>query len=183
MLDKIIGDVADSYIRLLKNLKEMKNMEIKDVIESLKIKNKTVSTMESCTGGGIANAITNVEGASDVFKFGAVTYSNDFKIKMGVDKNIIDKYSVYSMETAHEMSKNISLFTNSNYGIGITGKLNRVDKNNHYGRDNIVFISIYDSDNDKFYDKEIEVTLGSRKENKELIITNVIDLLILSEVK
>ena len=32
--------------------------------------------MESCTGGGVVNAITNIEGASDILKFSAVTYSN-----------------------------------------------------------------------------------------------------------
>ena len=95
--------------------------------------------MESCTGGGIANAITNIEGSSEVFKFGAVTYSNEYKIKMGVSSNIIDKYTVYSAETSNEMSKNISNYTNSNYGIGVTGKLNRVDKFNLYGEDNIVY--------------------------------------------
>ena len=105
---------------------------MKDLVKLLIEKNKTISTMESCTGGGVANAITNVEGASNVLKFSAVTYSNEFKIKMGVDKSIIDKYSVYSIETANEMSKNISKFTNSDYGIGITGKLNRVDENNLY---------------------------------------------------
>lgn len=112
---------------------------MKEIIEKLTNLNKTISTMESCTGGGIANAITNIEGASEVFKFSAVTYSNEYKIKMGVDKNIIDEYSVYSMETANEMSKNISKFTNSNYGIGITGKLNRVDRFNPYGLDNVVY--------------------------------------------
>ena len=131
---------------------------------------KTISTMESCTGGGVANAITNVEGSSEVLKFSAVTYSNEFKIKMGVSSDIIDKYSVYSMETAIEMSKNISLFTGSNYGIGITGKLNRADKNNLFGQDNIIYISIYDRDNDKYYNKEIKAINDIRSKNKEMII-------------
>ena len=138
---------------------------------------KTVSTMESCTGGGLANAITNVPGASEVLQFSAVTYSNDFKIKMGVSKDIIDKYSVYSMETANEMSFNISKFSNSNYGIGITGKLNREDKNNPYGKNNIIFISIYDKDNDKFYNEELISSENTRKENKELVVKKVIDML------
>ena len=144
---------------------------MKEVIEKLTELNKTISTMESCTGGGVADAITSIEGASEVLKFSAVTYSNEFKIKMGVDPKIIDKYSVYSKEVAQEMSKNISQFTNSNYGIGITGKLNRVDKNNPFGKDNVVFISIYDKDNDKFYDYDIEVKEKSRKENKKKVIS------------
>jgi len=147
---------------------------MKQIIDLLKEKNKTISTMESCTGGGVANAITNIEGASEVLKFSAVTYSNEYKIKMGVDEKVIDKYSVYSMETAIEMSKNISNFASSNIVVGITGKLNRVDINNPYGEDNVVFISIYDKDNNKYYNYKIEATEGSRKENKELVIDKII---------
>ena len=148
--------------------------DFSNIVKLLIKNNKTISIMESCTGGGVANTITNIEGSSEVFKFGAVTYSNEYKIKMGVSKDIIDKYSVYSMETANEMSKNISLFTNSNYGIGITGKLNRIDKYNPYGKDNIVYISIYDSDNDKYYNSIVEATCIDRRENKELIINKII---------
>lgn len=103
---------------------------MEEIVRLLKQNNKTISTMESCTGGSIASAITNIEGSSEVLKFSAVTYSNEFKIKMGVDKTIIDKYTVYSPEVANEMSKNISNFTSSNYGIGITGQLNRYDPYN-----------------------------------------------------
>lgn len=151
---------------------------MKEVVKKLIEKKKTISTMESCTGGGVANAITNIEGASEVLKFSAVTYSNEFKIKMGVSEDVINKYSVYSMETAEEMSKSISDFTNSNYGIGITGKLNRVDINNPYGEDNVVFISIYDKENDKYIKKTVEAIKPSRKENKELVIENIIELLL-----
>lgn len=148
------------------------------VINLLKGKKKTISTMESCTGGGVVNSITNIEGASEVLKFSAVTYSNEFKIKMGVSSDIIDKYSVYSIETAMEMSKNISKFTNSNYGVGITGKLNRVDINNLYGSDNTVYISIYDKDNDIFYNYNIDVNKQTRKENKKQVIDLIVDKLL-----
>lgn len=151
---------------------------MKRVVEKLKKNNKTISSMESCTGGGVANAITNIEGASDVIKFSAVTYSNEYKIKMGVSKDVIDKYSVYSIQTANEMSYNIAKFANSNLGVGITGKLNRVDKNNPYGEDNVVFISIYDKDNDKYYTSEVMATKGSRKENKELVINEIINMIL-----
>ena len=52
------------------------------IIKKLTDLNKTIATMESCTGGGVANSITNIEGASEVIKFSAVTYSNEFKIKI-----------------------------------------------------------------------------------------------------
>ena len=147
---------------------------MQEIVEKLIKLNKTISTMESCTGGGVVNAITNIPGASEVLKFSAVTYSNEFKIKMGVAANIIEKYTVYSSETATEMSKNISLFTNSSYGIGITGKLNRQDKNNKFGSNNKVYISIYDKELDKFYNFDILVTKKTREENKQMIIEFII---------
>ena len=151
---------------------------MKEVIEKLTKENKTISTMESCTGGGVANAITNIPGASEVLKFSAVTYSNEFKIKMGVSSQIIDKYSVYSRETADEMSMNISEFTNSNYGVGITGKIGRIDRFNPYGEDNTIYISIYDRDSNKYYNEVVSATLESREDNKELIINKVIEMLL-----
>ena len=143
---------------------------MEEIINILTKRNKTISFMESCTGGALANFITNIEGASKVLKFSAVTYSNEYKIKMGVSKDIIDKYSVYSIEVAMEMSKCISNFSNSDYAVGVTGKLNKIDENNLYGKDNVVFISIYDKNLDKFYNYNIEVNKEDRKENKKLVI-------------
>ncbi|MDO5393956.1 MAG: CinA family protein [Mycoplasmatota bacterium] len=148
-----------------------------DLVKKLVSQKITISTMESCTGGGVANSITNIEGASEILKFSAVTYSNEFKIKMGVSSEIIDKYSVYSMETAEEMSKNISKFTGSILGVGITGKLNRVDINNPYGEDNVVFVSVYDSRTKNFLNAKVEAVRGSRKENKELVIEKIISMI------
>ena len=119
------------------------------VVEKLIKNNKTISTMESCTGGAIANAITNIPNASKVINFSAITYSNEYKIKMGVSEELINKYSVYSMEVANAMSKSIVNYTNSNYGVGVTGKLKKIDENNLFGEDDIVYLSIYDKDNDQ----------------------------------
>ena len=124
---------------------------MKEIVEKLIEKNKTISTMESCTGGYLVNEITNIEGASSILKFSAVTYSNEYKIKMGVDENIIETYSVYSIETAKEMSKKISDFTNSDYGVGITGKINKKDPNNLVGEDDLIYLSIYEKELDKYH--------------------------------
>ena len=150
---------------------------MKEIIEILTRNNETISTMESCSGGAIANEITNIPGASEVFMFSAITYSNEYKVKMGVNKELIDKYTVYSKEVANEMSKVISEYTCSDYGIGITGKLNRVDIHNPYGSDNIVYISIYSKKDDKYYNATVECTEEARKDNKKLVIDTVIYLL------
>ena len=143
------------------------------VVKRLIELNKTISTMESCTGGSVVNSITNVEGASEILKFSAVTYSNEFKIKMGVSSEVIDKYSVYSMETAMEMSKNISLFTNSDYGVGVTGKLNRIDKANLVGEDNVIYVSIYIKEKDDYCNFSLKAIKPNRIENKKLIVKEI----------
>lgn len=146
---------------------------MRKIVDLLKNKNKTIATMESCTGGYVASSITDVTGASEVLKFSAVTYSNEFKIKFGVNETTIDTYSVYSKEVAREMAKNISLFASSDYGIGITGKINRQDKNNMYGEDNKIFYSIYDRSKNEYYDYEITAISDTRNNNKKYILENI----------
>lgn len=142
---------------------------MKEIVKLLIKKHKTIATMESCTGGFIASSITDVEGASEVLGFSAVTYSNEYKIKLGVSAETIEKYSVYSKEVAEEMAKSISDFAQSDYGIGITGKINRSDKNNLYGDDNKIYYSIYDKTNNKFYDFELLAINDTRFNNKVMI--------------
>ena len=50
--------------------------EYREIVKLLKKAKKTIATMESCTGGGVVNCITNIEGSSEVLMFSAVTYSN-----------------------------------------------------------------------------------------------------------
>ncbi len=150
---------------------------MEEVVDSLIQINKTISVMESCTGGFVSNAITNIPGASNIFSFGAVTYSNEYKIKLGVNKELIDEYSVYSSEVAKDMSRAITTYTNSNYGIGVTGKMNKPDPNNPYGDDSTVYISIYDKDNDIYYPKTIVLKHESRIDNKNQVLEEIINIL------
>lgn len=143
------------------------------IIEMLKNKNCYVATMESCTGGSVASEITNHSGASQVLKFSAVTYSNEYKIKMGVDPAIIDEFSVYSMETAVEMAHNISEFAQADYGIGITGKINDPDPANEAGLNDEIFICIYDKNVDQEYCFTMNALNITREENKERIIETI----------
>ena len=90
----------------------------------------TVTTMESATAGQIASLITDTEGSSAVLKGAFVTYSNEAKIMQGVPTDIIEKYSVYSLETASEMAKACRNTYVADIGIGITGTLGNVDPAN-----------------------------------------------------
>lgn len=147
---------------------------MQEIIKELTNNHQTIATMESCTGGALASEITNYPGASEILKFSAVTYSNEYKIKMGVDKNIIDKYSVYSPETAVSMAKAISNFANADYGIGITGKFNAQDPHNLKGADNIIFVNIYKKSTKENFLLTIKAQDVPRVQNKTLVIAKII---------
>ena len=155
-------------------MKKIKTM--KDLVNYLILCNKKISTMESCTGGDVANEITNIEGASNIFGFGMVTYSNEYKIKQGVNKKTIEEYTVYSLEVANEMSRVVQNYTSSDYAIGITGQMRRVDPNNITDEDNRVYISIYDKEGDKYYNKIVIMNKKTREENKKEVIKAVIEM-------
>ena len=142
----------------------------KNVVNKLNELNKTISFMESCTGGYLANTITNVSGASNVLKASLVTYSNEYKIKFGVSKETIDKYTVYSSEVADEMAKKVAEFTKSDYGIGITGELANLNK-----EENKVYYSIYNTDINKIINRVLYVEPNDREKMKDDISNNVLE--------
>ena len=150
---------------------------MENIVDELILNNKTISTMESCTGGFVASSITNVSGSSKIFKFGAVTYSNEYKIRMGVNEDVINEYSVYSIETAKEMSKKISDFTNSDYGVGVTGTINEIDPNNISKSISKVYLSVYIKSSDEYLTKCINTINALRLDNKEYITKNIVEML------
>ncbi|MBR2507948.1 MAG: CinA family protein [Bacilli bacterium] len=97
-------------------------MKALKVIDKLIEKNWTISFAESCTGGLLAATFVEVPNASKVFNESFVTYSDESKIvRLGVNKETIEKHTVYSKEVADEMAINVAKTTNSNVGIGISG--------------------------------------------------------------
>lgn len=71
----------------------------------LKSKKLSLSTAESCTGGGVAAAITSVAGSSEYFMGGIVVYSNDVKVSLlHVSSETLEKYGAVSRETVMEMA-------------------------------------------------------------------------------
>ena len=92
-------------------------------LHTLLWKNKeTVSTAESCTGGNIAASLTSLPGSSSYFMGGMVVYTEESKMKfLGVKKETLDTYTVYSEEVAREMVKGVCEAFGTTYGIGVTG--------------------------------------------------------------
>lgn len=91
-------------------------------VEALRAKHLTVATAESCTGGMVAERLTAVPGASQVFGCGIVCYNNEIKERLvGVDPAIIEQYSAVSQETAVAMAECIRAISGAAIGIGVTG--------------------------------------------------------------
>lgn len=94
----------------------------KYIVDFLHNNDMTITTIESCTGGMIASKIVDVAGASDVFKEGYVTYSDEAKIKLvNVKKETIDKYNVVSEEVAGEMASGGAKAAGADVAISVTG--------------------------------------------------------------
>lgn len=92
------------------------------IANTLTKKGMTLGTVESFTGGKIAEQLTAIPGASKYFKGSIVSYATETKIKLlGVDKNLINKYSVVSEEVAIAMARNAKRILNTDFAIATTG--------------------------------------------------------------
>ena len=92
------------------------------VVKYIMARGVTLSAAESCTGGMLSEYITSVPGASSVFAGGVVSYSEDVKMKvLGVKKATLDAFTVYSAETASEMSRGVMELTGTDAAAAVTG--------------------------------------------------------------
>lgn len=92
------------------------------VFDLLRKHNLTIATAESCTGGLVANLLTNVPGISEFFLEGIVAYSNEAKIKiLNVPEDILIEHGAVSSQVASAMASGVRKHANSDIGIGITG--------------------------------------------------------------
>ena len=92
------------------------------IVKLLRKRNQTLATAESCTGGLIANRITNVPGSSDVFLAGYVCYSNQAKIEMlNVDPKLIEENGAVSAPVARALAERARVCAGSTYSLATTG--------------------------------------------------------------
>ena len=92
------------------------------VVESLISRRLTLATAESCTGGLIANRITDVPGCSATFLLGVVSYSNEAKKGLlGVPEQLIEKHGAVSEEVARAMAEGVRKAAGAGLGLSTTG--------------------------------------------------------------
>lgn len=95
---------------------------MKEVFALLKKNHETISVAESCTGGGLANEISKIPGASEIFLGSATTYSNEAKERvLSIPKEILMRHGAVSEEVAILMAKNCKALFNSTWSLSTTG--------------------------------------------------------------
>ena len=92
------------------------------VILACRARHLMLAAAESCTGGKVAAALTDIVGASDVFERGFVTYSNTSKSEMlGVPEGILERFGAVSSETAFAMAEGARQRAGTDIAVSITG--------------------------------------------------------------
>ena len=129
------GKNREEAERLLKELGDQIEQELGDSIFArteqsleevvgtyLAMKNATVSTAESCTGGMVAERLTNVPGSSRYFMSGVICYSNESKMELaGIPPLLLEMQGAVSIEVARGLAEGIRARANTTIGVGVTG--------------------------------------------------------------
>jgi nicotinamide-nucleotide amidase len=142
---------------------------------SLQIQKLMVATAESCTGGLLADMLTNVSGSSDYFDRGVISYSNRSKIELlDVSEELLIKHGAVSKEVAVAMAEGVRIKSNVDIGISTTGIAGPTGgtKEKPVG---LVFIAI--STKDGNYIKKFQFK-GNRLENKQIACKEALEMLL-----
>jgi nicotinamide-nucleotide amidase len=129
------GKNRDDAQRLLKELADQIDEELDDFVFArneqdleevvgmfLVLKNATIATAESCTGGLVAERLTNVPGSSRYFISGVIAYSNEWKMELaGIPPLLLEMQGAVSPEVARGLAEGIRTRMKTTLGIGITG--------------------------------------------------------------
>ena len=120
---------------------DVPNLESR-ILELLKSRGMTFAAAESCTGGLVAKRITDLPGASAVFRGGIVSYTNEVKANvLGVPRELLDTYGAVSAPVARSMAENVRRLTGADLGVSVTGVAgpDKDDRGNEVGT---VFIAL-----------------------------------------
>jgi nicotinamide-nucleotide amidase len=94
----------------------------REVIEANRARGKKVALAESCTGGLICSALTEIPGSSDVFQAGFITYSNEAKVDLlGVSPDVLETFGAVSIAVAWSMAQGALARSDADVAVAITG--------------------------------------------------------------
>ncbi len=121
---KLIKPLKEEVLRRLGDaVYNTGDITLQDTVAKMLVdKNMTIGVSESCTGGLLSSKLIEYPGVSKVFLEGAVTYSNEAKMRtLNVKKETLEKYGAVSHETAKEMAEGVAKRTGARIGISTTG--------------------------------------------------------------
>lgn len=148
------------------------------VVLKLIEKNISISTMESCTSGLLASAITDTEGASAIFKGAFVTYSNEAKVRQGVPESLIERCGVYSLPVAEAMAEACREVYGAELGVGVTGTTGNPDPANGDSVPGEIYYAILWKEKKCLRRLQLETAELSRHEIKENIVSQIVQSLV-----
>jgi nicotinamide-nucleotide amidase len=135
----------------------------------------TLALAESCTGGLMANWLTNVAGSSGYFLFSGVTYANDAKMKvLGVQRETLEKYGAVHEETAREMAEGARRLSGATYGLSTSGI---AGPDGGTPEKPVGTVCIGFADQDRSYGRRFTFRFGRRLMNKKIFAMAALDLL------
>ncbi len=112
LLQKALGHaILPEEIRSLEHL----------IVAELASRKLRLATVESCTGGALANRVTHVPGSSAVFGYGYVTYANEAKQELGVPPTVLEQHGAVSAQVAESLALNAKRRAQSDYALATTG--------------------------------------------------------------
>jgi nicotinamide-nucleotide amidase len=122
--EKLLDEMVDRMaLALGENLFSTKGESLEEVVARILTENRaTIAVAESCTGGMLAERLTNVPGSSSYFLGGVVCYSNELKTTLvGVPKDLIEAKGAVSGEVALALADGIRKRSGATLGVGVTG--------------------------------------------------------------
>ena len=173
--EKIIEPVAQEiYSRFGKSVYAEGETSMQETVAQMLVKrNKTIAVAESCTGGLVASRLIEYPGISSVLLEGAVTYSNEAKMRrLGVKRETLEAYGAVSAETAVEMAEGIAKSSGASIGLSTTGVAGPGPSEGK--PEGLVFIGVYIEG--KTYVKELNLA-GKRNVIRERAAYNALDYL------
>ena len=120
LMAPVIGEVRETLGDIVYGI-DVDSLEA-TVLKLLRGRGESFAAAESCTGGLIAKRFTDLPGASEVFKGGAVVYTNEAKTHLlGVDPAVLAAHTAVSREVAVLLAENVRRALDADYGVGVTG--------------------------------------------------------------
>ena len=122
--EKLLDEITDRMaLALGEHLYSTSGEALEEVVARVLTENRaTIAVAESCTGGMLAERLTNVPGSSSYFLGGVICYSNELKtILVGVPQNLIEAKGAVSSEVALALADGIRKRTGATLGVGVTG--------------------------------------------------------------